>query len=57
VHEVDEEYDHGRILGQERVPVERGDTAATLGARVLAAEHRLYPCTLHAVALQLQQRS
>lgn len=57
VHEVDEEYDHGRILGQERVPVERGDTAGTLGARVLAAEHRLYPRTLHAVALQLQKRS
>ena len=57
VHEVDEEYDHGRILGQERVPVERGDTAAILGARVLAAEHRLYPRTLHALALQLTGRS
>ena len=43
VHLVDEEYDRGRILAQRRVPVEAGDTAEQLAARVLEVEHRLYP--------------
>ncbi len=43
VHLVDEEYDRGRILAQLRVPVLAADTPESLAARVLAAEHRLYP--------------
>ena len=43
VHIVTEILDGGDVLGQEAVPVEPGDTADTLAARVLAAEHRLYP--------------
>ena len=54
VHQVDDEYDRGTIVGQERVPVESGDTADTLAARVLQAEHRLYPRALHALALKLK---
>lgn len=46
VHLVDEVYDHGRILGQKRVPVLPGDTAADLAARVFAAECELYPAVL-----------
>ncbi len=46
VHEVTLELDAGRILGQAVVPVEAGDTAETLGARVLAREHLLYPRVL-----------
>jgi len=42
VHVVDEQYDHGRILGQTRLPVEPGDTPETLQERVLAVEHRFY---------------
>jgi phosphoribosylglycinamide formyltransferase 1 len=42
VHFVDEKLDHGPILLQEAVPVESGDTAEALSARILAAEHRLY---------------
>jgi formyltetrahydrofolate-dependent phosphoribosylglycinamide formyltransferase len=53
VHFVDEHYDCGEIIAQERVPVEPGDTADSLAARVLAAEHRLYPRTLHSLALGL----
>ena len=53
VHYVDEAYDRGAILAQERVPVEPGDTADTLAARVLAAEHRLYPRTLITLARSL----
>jgi len=43
VHFVDEAYDEGRILAQWPVPVRKGDTPEILAARVLEAEHRLYP--------------
>lgn len=43
VHFVDEEYDHGAIVLQKRVPVAPDDTPETLAARVLALEHELYP--------------
>jgi phosphoribosylglycinamide formyltransferase 1 len=52
VHFVDEAFDRGAIIAQERVPVERGDTPATLAARVLDAEHRLLP----KVVLELAER-
>ena len=50
VHEVVPELDAGRILGQAAVPVLPGDTPRSLGARVLAMEHRLYPAVLAAFA-------
>lgn len=43
VHLVTEELDSGDLLGQEEVPVMTDDTPETLAARVLEAEHRLYP--------------
>lgn len=43
VHLVTSELDGGPILGQVRVAVLPGDTPATLAARVLIAEHQLYP--------------
>ncbi len=46
VHMVNEEYDKGRIVLQECVPVLSGDTPETLAERVLACEHRLYPAAL-----------
>ena len=46
VHEVTAALDAGPILGQARVPVLPGDDADSLAARVLAAEHRLYPAVL-----------
>ncbi len=48
VHLVSEQVDDGPILGQAAVPVLQGDTADTLAARVLAAEHSLYPACLAA---------
>ena len=42
VHLVEGEYDTGLVLAQLRVPVRHDDTAATLAARVLEAEHILY---------------
>src|SRR5690606_3469790 len=49
VHFVDEEYDRGAIIAQQRVPVLPDDTTESLAARVLAAEHRLFPICVAAV--------
>ena len=48
VHLVDGEYDHGRILGQMRVPVLPGDAPEDLQKRVYAAEMALFPKALAA---------
>lgn len=50
VHIVTEELDAGPILGQASVPVKPGDTPDALAARVLKAEHVLYPTVLRQVA-------
>lgn len=50
VHFVREAVDDGPIIGQAAVPVLPDDTPETLGARVLSAEHRLYPHCLELVA-------
>ena len=46
VHLVTNDLDCGPVLGQARVPVLAEDDEATLAARVLAEEHRLYPAAL-----------
>uniref|UniRef100_UPI0035C9FA1D phosphoribosylglycinamide formyltransferase n=1 Tax=uncultured Sphingomonas sp. TaxID=158754 RepID=UPI0035C9FA1D len=46
VHLVTEELDAGEVLGQSEVPILPDDTPDMLAARVLAAEHRLYPQVL-----------
>lgn len=48
VHFVRSEMDEGPIVAQAAVPVLGDDTPDSLAARVLEAEHRLYP---HALAL------
>ncbi len=50
VHFVRFEMDSGPIIGQTEVPVLADDDAETLAARVLEAEHRLYPHCLRLVA-------
>ena len=50
VHFVTEELDGGPVIAQVRVPVLADDDAATLAARVLREEHRLYPQTLRWLA-------
>ncbi len=46
VHLVTPELDDGPVLGQTRVAVVPGDTPETLAARILIAEHQLYPRAL-----------
>ena len=43
VHFVTEELDGGPLVIQASIPVEAGDTAERLAARVLVEEHRIYP--------------
>jgi phosphoribosylglycinamide formyltransferase-1 len=50
VHFVRAEMDEGPIIAQAAVPVLSGDTPDRLAARVLEAEHRIYPAALRLVA-------
>jgi phosphoribosylglycinamide formyltransferase-1 len=50
VHYVRFETDTGPIVAQAAVPVLPGDDEARLAARVLAAEHRLYPLARKLIA-------
>ncbi len=50
VHFVDEVFDHGATIAHWPVPVRAGDDEHTLAARVLRAEHLLFPRAVQAVA-------
>jgi len=50
VHLVDNEYDHGRILLQQTVPVYRDDNPEALAARVFAAECETLPEAINRIA-------
>lgn len=56
VHQVTAGVDEGPIIGSAEVDVLPGDTEATLAARVLKAEHLLYPRCLAAVARKAGMR-
>ena len=47
IHLVDENYDHGRILKQIKVPVYEDDTAGLLQQRIQNEEHKHYPIVLN----------
>jgi len=53
VHFVRAEMDEGPIVAQAAVPVLPGDDTEALAARVLRAEHRLYPWAVRLVAAGL----
>jgi len=50
VHYVTPELDSGPAIAQAAVPVHPGDTADALAARVLVAEHTLYPLAVKLIA-------
>jgi phosphoribosylglycinamide formyltransferase-1 len=50
IHAVDEEYDHGAVLAQVRVPVFPNDTPETLAGRVQVEERKLYPQVIRMIA-------
>lgn len=53
VHYVDEGVDTGEIIAQCEVPVQAGDTADSLQARIQSAEHKLYPAVLAGLAREI----
>ncbi len=55
IHLVDEHYDRGTIIAQWPVPVLSGDTPDTLQARVLEAEHALFPAVVRRAADRIAQ--
>ena len=57
VHLVDDEYDHGRILLQETVPVLADDSPESLAARVFAAECDALPEAIRRIASRHHDRS
>lgn len=46
VHLVDNNYDTGKILRQEKVPIIKSDTPGTLQSRIQNLERKLYPKTI-----------
>lgn len=50
IHVVDEEYDHGPIVAQIEIPITLVDDAASVEAKVTAAEPRFFVDTLRAIA-------
>ena len=53
VHWVTPELDAGDIIRQVKVPISREDTEETLKAKVLNAEHSLYPSVIRDLSLGL----
>jgi folate-dependent phosphoribosylglycinamide formyltransferase PurN len=53
VHLVDDEYDHGRVLLQQPVPVLPDDSPESLAARVFAAECQTLPEAIRRIAAGL----
>ncbi|MFT4712397.1 MAG: phosphoribosylglycinamide formyltransferase-1 [Candidatus Azotimanducaceae bacterium] len=49
VHRLEDEYDTGPIVAQQRVPVMRGDSAETLSSRIIKVEHLFLIETLNSI--------
>jgi phosphoribosylglycinamide formyltransferase-1 len=49
IHYVDELYDHGQVIFQERVPVTPEDTPETVAQKVHRLEHQHFPKIIEAV--------
>lgn len=56
VHYVDEQYDHGSIIIQKKIPVLPTDTPETLAERVHQLEHEIYPQAIKLVLEKLARR-
>lgn len=50
VHLVDDQYDHGPVIAQRRVPIEPGETVESLERRVREAERELLPEVIGRIA-------
>lgn len=50
VHWVDDKYDHGEIIAQVSIAVEKNDTPLSLAARLLPVEHQLIISVLQKIS-------
>jgi phosphoribosylglycinamide formyltransferase 1 len=50
VHLVDDEFDHGPVVAQWKVPVLDNDTPESLASRVLEVEHLVFPRAVEMIA-------
>ena len=57
VHYVDNQYDHGPVIAQVKVPVEPGDTPQSLQQRVFIAERKVYPKVISDLAMSFAKKS
>ena len=46
IHYVDEQYDHGKIILQERIGISPGETPDSLAKKIQALEHKHYPLVI-----------
>lgn len=53
IHYVDEHYDHGDIILQEKCFIEPGETAETLAQKIHILEHRHYPLVVEQLVNRL----
>jgi phosphoribosylglycinamide formyltransferase 1 len=49
IHYVNEQYDEGEVLVQQKIAISPVDTLETLSQRVLALEHEWYPRTIESL--------
>lgn len=50
IHQVDGQYDHGKVVNMRRVPVCQGENASELQQRILSLEHEFFVETLLLIA-------
>ena len=55
IHLIDEDYDRGEIVQQVTCPVQAGDSAEDVAARVHALEYEYYPKTIERLLQQISQ--
>ena len=52
IHYVNEQYDEGNIIRQERVALSADDGPQEIAQKVLALEHRFYPQVIEQLVTQ-----
>ncbi len=52
VHYVNEHYDEGEIIAQQKIPIDHCESAEEIARAVLKIEHKLYPEVIEKLALE-----
>lgn len=57
IHQVNQDYDKGKIIFQATCPIIPGDTPETLAARIHELEHQHYPLVIEEILLKEEDES